>query len=280
MAHDIALTGLPRSGTTLSCHLLNKLPDVVALNEPMRVDELPKLSDRWQMCDAVKEFFTASRRSIAESGTAYSRHVGGVVPDNVVGQSRVQSGLRKDDAVRGLIRIEKPLPGEFLLAIKHPVAFSALLPELGQRIRTFAVVRNPLAILASWNSVHMAFGQGHAPAAENLDGELRKALAGISDGIDRQLYLIDWFFTQYRDGLAPGHVLRYEDIIASGGAALAVVAGSAAGLKEPLVEKNTNKLYKPETVKALGERLLASEGAYWAFYEKSEVEWVRRTILG
>src|SRR5262249_28843698 len=116
---DVALTGPPRSGTTLVCHLLNKLPGAVALNEPMKVSEFPKLPDRWAMCDAIQAFFAESRRSLLESGSAYSRHVSGKVPDNVVGAGRAPGGLRKDDAVRGLIRIEKPLPEGFLLAVKH-----------------------------------------------------------------------------------------------------------------------------------------------------------------
>jgi hypothetical protein len=32
---NIVSTGLPRSGTTLTCHLLNKLPNTVALHEPI-----------------------------------------------------------------------------------------------------------------------------------------------------------------------------------------------------------------------------------------------------
>jgi hypothetical protein len=32
----VLITGTPRSGTTLVCHLLNQLPDTVALNEPMQ----------------------------------------------------------------------------------------------------------------------------------------------------------------------------------------------------------------------------------------------------
>jgi hypothetical protein len=32
---NVVLTGLPRSGTTLVCRLLNKLPDTVALHEPL-----------------------------------------------------------------------------------------------------------------------------------------------------------------------------------------------------------------------------------------------------
>ena len=34
----VLLTGAPRSGTTPCCHLLDKVPGVVALHEPMKVD--------------------------------------------------------------------------------------------------------------------------------------------------------------------------------------------------------------------------------------------------
>ena len=43
---DIVLTGVPRSGTTLICYLLNKVPDAIALHEPMAVAEFPKLRTR------------------------------------------------------------------------------------------------------------------------------------------------------------------------------------------------------------------------------------------
>jgi len=33
--HNIILKEIPRSGTTLVCHLINKLPNFVALHEPM-----------------------------------------------------------------------------------------------------------------------------------------------------------------------------------------------------------------------------------------------------
>ncbi len=33
--HNIVLTGPGRSGTTLTCHLLNKLPDTMALAKPL-----------------------------------------------------------------------------------------------------------------------------------------------------------------------------------------------------------------------------------------------------
>jgi len=41
---DIILTGIARSGTTLTCFLLNKLPQAVALHEPMDPSQLVGLS--------------------------------------------------------------------------------------------------------------------------------------------------------------------------------------------------------------------------------------------
>jgi hypothetical protein len=278
-AEDVILTGPPRSGTTLTCHLLNKLADVVALSEPMRVEKLAKLPDRAAACEEIAAFFAEMRRSIAETGTAWSRQIGGAVPDNTVQGRLSKTGLRQGQGVRASIRIDKSLPVDYTLCIKHPAAFSALLPELGRRFRTYAVVRNPLSVLASWSSVNMPHGTGHAPAAEDLDAGLRNALAGIGEVMERQLHLVDWYFTRYRDGLADGHVLRYEDIVASGGAALAKVAPSAAALREPLMEKNANKLYSPGKVRELADRLLTRQGAYWDFYSRAEVEGLRRAIL-
>ena len=40
MKRDILLTGIPRSGTTLCCSLLNRLPDVLALVEPLDMSAL------------------------------------------------------------------------------------------------------------------------------------------------------------------------------------------------------------------------------------------------
>ena len=38
---NLLLTGVPRSGTTLCCHLLGQASDTVALFEPMHVMDLP-----------------------------------------------------------------------------------------------------------------------------------------------------------------------------------------------------------------------------------------------
>ena len=62
--------------------------------------------------------------------------------------------------------IGKPLPTDFRLFIKHPAIFTALATRLLVRIPLYAVVRHPLAILASWNTVDMDARLGRWPVAE------------------------------------------------------------------------------------------------------------------
>ena len=55
---------------------------------------------------------------------------------------------------------------------------------------------------------------------------------------------------------------------------------AAAERDEPLENKNLNPLYAGQGEKMLlyGERLLASEGAYWEFYSKEDVEEILRGL--
>lgn len=50
---NVVLTGLPRSGTTLACRLLNLLPDTVALHEPIAPGRFAGLADEQALLDAV-----------------------------------------------------------------------------------------------------------------------------------------------------------------------------------------------------------------------------------
>jgi hypothetical protein len=278
-SENVVLTGLPRSGTTLTCHLLNKLDDVVALHEPM---SFAPFAEAPLAVAAIEEFFKRTRSEILQSGCAPTKHVGGRVPDNPVGDnavpptSRGKKGpgrdLRESRAERGRIAIGKPLSREFLLCVKHPSAFTALLPELTGRFRCFALVRNPLAVLGSWNSVNFPVYEGHVPAAERYVPDLAARLTSEPDRTARQLLILDWFYGQFRRHLAPQAIVRYEALVATGGGALSVVSPRAESLCEPLAERNANPLYRRGVVTQLGRRLLDSDGAWWHFYTRAEVE--------
>jgi hypothetical protein len=172
---------------------------------------------------------------------------------------------------KGAVEFDKELDPDFMLLVKHPTAFTALLQDLLTRFPCFAVVRNPLSVLCSWNSVPMPVQRGRAPAAEKFDPELTRGLDRIKDNTQRQLFLLSWFFEKYQELLPPDHVIRYEEMVATGGRALQVITPRAE-LSEPLENKNQNRLYDPATMRTLAERLLQSEGAYWRYYTRESVQ--------
>ncbi len=270
---NVLITGTPRSGTTLLCSLLNKLPDTVALHEPMNVWEFPKCPDASAIGGVIEAFCAQTRKSLHEHGYAMSKHVDGHIPDNVAADQVNRSGTRLRHTEHGPVFVEKTLSQDFVLAIKHPVAFSALLETLSQRFECFAIIRNPLATLASWNSLAwLNVGKGHAPIGEKLDARLQQDLAAEPDAIERQIHILEWFYQRFGQFLPEGGIIKYEDLVASGGRELAKFLPAAGNFDESLSSKNVNKYYDRALMVDLGQRLLRRKGVIWDFYSKSDVE--------
>ena len=267
----VLVTGTPRSGTTLTCHLLNKLADTVALHEPMKVKAFAELGSHEAICRSIQHFCDEQRTSILTRKRAISKNADGVVPDNPMGVVGTEGGLRRSIVAKGEIVIDKPLSRDFTLVVKHNSAFTAVLGTLVTRFPVFAVVRNPLATLSSWSSIDFNARRGYAEAAERLDPDLRAKLASIDDDLDRQICLLDWFHGRFRAYLPERAIIRYESVVESGGRALSVVRPEARELDEPLESRNANTLYDHQRMLRIGERLLASEGAYWQSYSKQSV---------
>ena len=272
-SRTVLITGVPRSGTTLVCSLLNKLPDVVALHEPMDVWDFSKCRDSNELAKNIERFCAEARRSLREHGYAISKHVGGEIRDNAAANAVDQSGNRVRRTEHGKIEINKALSENFTLAIKHPLAFTALLEPLSKQFEFFAVIRNPLATLGSWNSLDwLKVKKGHAPIAEKLDVDLARKLAGESDAIERQIQILEWSYERYRRFLPERAVLKYENLIATRARELARFFPAAADLNEDLVSQNLNKHYDRALMSDLGQRLLPRDGPIWNFYSRGDVE--------
>jgi len=267
---NVLITGAPRSGTTLVCSLLNKLPDIVALHEPMNVFEFVGRSGE-EVVAMIENFCTESRKSLLEEGFAISKHVSGKVRDNSAAVER--GGKRSRQSEHGRIEIDKPLSQGFTLAIKHPMAFAALLGALSKRFECFAIVRNPLATLASWNSLDwLALKDGHSPIGEKLDVDLARSLVTNSDAIDRQIHILEWFYDRFHRFVPEKALIKYEDLVASRARELQKILPGANQLNEDLSSKNTSEFYDSELMTDIGRRLLRRDGPIWNFYDKREVE--------
>src|SRR5918998_1919242 len=98
---NIVITGPGRSGTTLTCHLLNKLPETVALSEPIAPGRFAdRLPDHEAVCDGIEEYYCNMRKLALREGVVISKHVGGVVPDN---HKEEVEGVRRHIAQKGRI---------------------------------------------------------------------------------------------------------------------------------------------------------------------------------
>jgi hypothetical protein len=284
---NVLLTGLPRGGTTLACELLNGLPDVRALDEPMEPNKLLRDAarnggrslDAGSIRDGIERFATEQRRSILDRGTALTLHVDGRVLGARLSDERDGDGLRMAMAQRSEIPVEPPASRGFTLVIKHPVAFTALLPILLERFPVYAIVRNPLAVLSSWESVPFPPREGRLGLRAIVAPGIASRLERTEDRVERQLMLLDWFFACYASGLPRERVMRYEDVVATGGAALAPIAREAGRLEVQLQSRNTAKVYDREHMRHMGKLLLENDGAYRIFYTPEEISEVL-TIAG
>ena len=268
---NVLITGTPRSGTTLICSLLNKLPNIVALHEPMSVFDFVGRSPD-EVGQMIENFCAQSRQSLLEKGFAISKHVGGKVRDNSAKADNAGKRVRQPEQ-HGRIEIDKPLSPDFTLAIKHPMAFAALLEPLSKRFECFAVVRNPLATLASWNSLDwFPLKEGHSPIGEKLDADLARALATKSDAIGRQIHILEWFYDRFHHFVPEQALIKYEGLVASHARELQKIVPAANQLNEDLSSKNESEFYDHALMVNIGRRLLRRDGPIWDFYDKSEVE--------
>ena len=264
MGRNIILTGPPRSGTTLTCHLINKLPNIVALHEPMN---LKMFSDRKSALQNIKSFFGEMRQMIKEENKAISRIKDGKIPTNPF-----ESGdnNRKSIVEKGEFEIDKPLNDEFDLVIKQNGHFSFLLEELKDSYECYSVIRNPLTVLASWNSIQAPVSRGNLNVLKSLDPILWNRLEGINSIYDRQVTLLNELFSalQY---ISNKNLIRYEELISVGGKNLSVLHPEATKLNEHLENQNSKNKYDKKTLSHLADKLITTGGAWTQYYNESDL---------
>jgi hypothetical protein len=269
---DVALTGIPRSGTTLITHLLNQVDDVLALSEPLRPAQLMRYRGHEEVVQEIGRFFGRTRRAVLAEKRVVGKSIDGSDTADHFEAFPIRDGdLRREIAARGELKIAKELSPEFTLVVKDLPTMSAVAMELTKWMRAYAVVRNPLSILASWNTVDMPVSQGRTPHGEWFDPDLGRKLSRICSTMDRQLYLLSWWFERVETAFRPEAIIRYEDVVATRGQCLRTIVPAAGDLAVTLVSRNTNPAYARCDLDRLADPLLGTDGPYWDFYDRSEV---------
>lgn len=261
---NIILTGPPRSGTTLTCNLLNKLPNVLALHEPMN---LKMFSNKREGLKNTIDFFGKMRKMIVEDGYAISKVQNGAIPTNPFeeGKTNRTSIVKKEK-----FKIDKQLSTDFILVIKQNAHFTFLLNELKNKFPCFVVIRNPLTTIASWNSIEAPVSNGNLTVLKGLNQMLFERLNTIDDLFLRQITLYNEIVKNYFM-IHKKNIIRYEDLIKTSGKALSVITESAMNLDETMENRNTINNYHLEHLTMISEKILKDSGAWRTFYTEKEI---------
>ena len=237
--HDLIITGIPRSGTSYVCKMLDSFDNVAVVNEPALLFEgLRYAAEPWTV-----PLLHADLRARIDAG------------ERVQNKLDARGGLTEDTAVQETLGGYAPVlrNAQWVCATKNTLAYMARMEgilRLMPHARVVACVRHPLDTIASWKGTFSHLAEGD-PSALPVGGLADPFLpAHIRDGLQEIVRLTEpamrraaWWRLLATEILRWGDRIqrvRYEDLVSNPQAGmqhllgpLAGVAGSTAGLLQP-----------------------------------------------
>jgi hypothetical protein len=262
--NNIILSGVPRSGTTLICKLLCECPNVIALNEPFPGSVF---DTRESSLTHINEAFHTFRRNLLTTKKAPLRTNNGVITDNAYS---VSESHREKLVHRTEVYFDKPLSPDFTLILNQNAEFTLLLPEIAKVHPFYAVIRNPLDLLSSWNTVNIPVSRGKVAKADRLLPSLPARYNQKETLYEKQVEILDWYFDQYRR-IDRDHIIRYEELIDSQGKNLRTIIGNIELPVWNLHSKNNNPLYDNTLRGTFLQLLIDRQGAYMHYYSEQDL---------
>lgn len=221
-----------------------------------------------QLFAGVTPFVEAARRTALEHRIFLSQTVDGKLTDNfLVAPAIGTQEMRHSRATRTEVAIDKPLSTDFSLFIKHPDRFSAIVPQLVEAFQVFALVRHPLAVLASWQTADMAVYHGRMPWCELAFPDLAERLDAIPDRIPRQVEILRFLFDLYERYVGPHGIVRYEDILADPASALLRLGVDGSDVSTVTIDRRPwQQRYAALDLPSLGRYLVGAESSFERLY--------------
>jgi hypothetical protein len=208
----LLITGIPRSGTTLTAALVDRLRDSLCLNEPPRhYTWTVRSRDRAEFISRCLADLAQMRSSLAAGGTVVDRREhNGTAPCNYF----VDGGGRRPLKFRPVGRPGSG--GRLLLALKHNEPFTAVLPELCELdcLRILAIVRHPVPTILSWQSRQIPLTSGSLSPGYRFWPEAI-AVRDARNSVDElQVRIFELYCQRYWECRSRAAVVKYEDLIA------------------------------------------------------------------
>jgi hypothetical protein len=213
MKRDLIVTGIPRSGTTLTAALIDGLDDAVCLSEPAWQDAWPReMPTADEYVQRLVDDFARVRSDLLAGGKVVDRRRDDGAP--------VSDYFRPPDPDHGrpyaFVEFSRPgLSENFLLGMKQNAHYSCVLPQLAAQpaFAVIAIVRHPLDVIRSWQRVDIPIREGRLPAAERFWPEIAEIARTTDDILLRQVLVYERFCERFIELRGTITLMRYEDIV-------------------------------------------------------------------
>jgi len=243
---EYIVTGIPRSGTSLVLSLLESNKNVLCFSEPPWIKSIRDASDSGtQLIKSLKQKLVSLRNDIAQGNSIEMVYQEGRnnSPDNYF---KRESGTIKKNRKNHRVILDKH-HSKSCFVIKANAIFTATLDDfIRDNWHIVPVVRDPLFVLMSWNTVPIASSKGKVKVVEKFSKTL-KEIGQQTPLIKRQVLLLDWYFKQY-ERFGKEHVLYYEDLIKNPDYEINKFFPNKQSKINILTSKNTNNRYTNEPV--------------------------------
>ncbi|MEW4267081.1 hypothetical protein ACLHWY_25470 [Priestia aryabhattai] len=228
---NLIVTGIPRSGTTLTTALVDSLSNSVCLSEPAWQGRFFKNTDDIkEVVQQIEDDFVNIRKKIVKQKPVEDRRDEGGLPlTNYIKYSNNGETKKNKDTKSFILDVKNK---NFLLGMKHNAHYTSILPQLAENnfFSVLAIVRHPIPTILSWHKVNFPISKGRLPGAEYFWPKIKKISSNNDPLLVKQVKIYDLFCKRYLSLDDKIHLLKYETI-----------------LESPIIlEKLTNKTYERE----------------------------------
>lgn len=200
----------------MAAAIIDRAPGCLCLSEPEThlalMLEAPSAED---FVARIGQDFDAIRQSVLAGSSVLDRRSEDGAPITNYFADPGPDGKRETGyTIRAITR--PGLPADFVLGIKHVALYAAVLPQIVQsgRYRVVALVRDPVSLLMSWQSLDLPISRGRLPAGERFWPELRSLGRAELELSEKQIRICDLLFGRFLRWANRISILRYEELVA------------------------------------------------------------------
>ncbi|RDW16413.1 hypothetical protein CWR48_17385 [Oceanobacillus arenosus] len=211
---NLIVTGIPRSGTTLTTALIDGLSNSVCLSEPAWQARLFKeTSNVNELVQQIEKDFVKTRGRITNQELIDDRrHDDGLPLTNYINYDKNGKVSKSKHANQFILHVDNK---DFLLGMKHNAHYTSILPHLVENnfFSVLATIRHPIPTILSWQKVNFPISKGRLPGAERFWPEIKKNSDSTDPLLVKQVKIYDLFCERYLSLADNITLLKYETIL-------------------------------------------------------------------